>query len=112
MADFEKMPMRSRKSCQKCGETFRGFQDEVICLQCKFYQEHPEEAPGYWKWIGPEQGRRARSTWTENRPLPQPGDTITVHRKDGKASLETVDEVEGLMYQPTGKLLLDVYIKP
>ena len=112
MNSYNKMPTRTRKNCQQCGEVFRGFEDEGICLRCKSYQEHPEEAPGYWKWIGPEQGRRARSTWTDKMPMPWPGETITVHRKDGSGSTQTIAQVEGLMYRPTGEPLLDVYVKP
>ena len=46
MNSYNKMPTRTRKNCQQCGEVFRGFEDEGICLRCKSYQEHPEEAPG------------------------------------------------------------------
>ena len=42
---------------------------------------------------------------------PEPGNQVTVHRKDGTTSLETIREVEGLIYLPTGRAKLDCLIE-
>ena len=43
--------------------------------------------------------------------LPEPGDKVTVHRKNGSTSVETIREVDGLIYLPTGRARLDCFVE-
>ena len=102
-AVFSELNSRTRKECSRCGETFRGTEDEEICPQCEFRAAHPEEQDKYWTWtrFGREWGITAY--WPDREPLPDPGDRVTVHRKDGSTATATVREMPELRYLPDGR---------
>ena len=92
--------------CEDCGRDFLASSD-TLCTECRSYREHPERAPGYFRWgrIAPKQwGAQAR--WKENSPLPEPGDVITVHKKDGTSSEHTVTTVHEPAYDRNLRLIV------
>ena len=103
---------RETMNCAQCGTQFTTRTGAALCEECSFYADHPEMAPKYWTWH-----RRAsdvwgiQATWPEREPLPEPGDQVTVHRKNGTTSLETIREVEGLIFQLDGTARLDCFIE-
>ena len=90
---FKMPPPKTKKTCPECGVTFQGSAEDDVCIQCYFHQKHPETAPKYWTWTkGPRNSWKAVCTWPGNEDPPQGGETITVHRKDGSISQETVGQ--------------------
>ena len=112
MFDFDNIPKSENKPCQDCGQTFRGISEQVRCLQCQYYLDNPDQAPGYWTWNKRGNGVwGAVATWPEHDPLPNVGDTIDIHRKDGQVSAKTITEVDGLRYDMTGRAKLYCWVQ-
>ena len=103
MVDFSKLGPSQHKTCSECGEDFTTHvQDNNVCTQCVFYQNHPEMAPKYWTWTrltSSQWGIIAR--WPDKEDLPNPGDTVVVHRKNSTTSTETIREVLRTGYSPS-----------
>lgn len=58
----------------------------------------------YWTWRRGPHGRwDIVAYWPDGEPLPDPGEQVTVHRKDGSNSAVTIQEVEGLTFTITGR---------
>ena len=109
--DFSATGRMERKNCEECGQTFEGFPQERTCLECRYLRDNPEQAPKYWTWRRRGSGIWGVSAhWPDNEPLPEPGDQVTVHRKNGSTSVETIREVDGLIYLPTGQARLDCFV--
>jgi hypothetical protein len=107
-----RMTARTRRSCAGCGQTFRGAGGENLCGECQYTLDHPESADMYWTWTRAPRGRWGIAAhWPDAEPLPEPGDTATVHRKDGSQSTETITEVHGLHYLPTGRARLTCTVR-
>ena len=103
---------RETKNCGQCGNEFTTRTGADLCDQCQLYAIHPEMAPKYWTWRRRGSGVWGVTTrWLDNEPLPEPGEQVTVHRKNGSTSVETLREVEGLIYQPDGTARLDCFIE-
>ena len=85
-----------REACALCQRTFRARPDETICGYCEHKGGGPELAPGYWTWNRAEGINKIQAYWDWNRPLPQPGETVTVHSKDGTACQATIKKALGL----------------
>ena len=104
---FDRLESMIKKPCGECGREFEGIPEDDICLECQYKQEHPEESDMYWTW---SKGGRPTwgivAYWPDQEPLPDPGERVTVHRKDGSTSVVTIHEVEGLRYLPTGRAQL------
>ena len=97
--DFSfRIPARQeRRTCDTCGQEFIG--SRTTCQECEFYEKFPEMAPGYWTWTRRgETGWNIQASWRESEPWPLPGTTVTVHRKNGTTSRETILEVENTYY--------------
>ena len=44
------IPERSRPAiCEDCGRDFLSTSD-TLCTECRSHREHPERAPGYFRW--------------------------------------------------------------
>ena len=110
--DFSQLNPRSyqTKRCSQCGRVFTTRHDNDLCEQCQYYADNPDQAPKYFTWHQRSSGWHIRATWPDKEPLPEPGDQVTVHRKNGSTSVETVREVEGLIYLPDGRGRLDCYV--
>ena len=109
--DFTAIPKRDRKPCQDCGQTFPGFSDETCCVECQHYRDHPELAPKHWTWHRTGRKWTVAATWPDGESRPQVGDAITVHRGDGTASVETISEVDGVLYNQFGRGKLHCWVK-
>ena len=107
MVDFNFLNSRRPEpaDCEQCGTTFDQVKDKhTLCTECEYLEEHPEMAPKHWTWTrGPASNWMAVATWPDKEPLPEPGDRITIHRKDGSDSTHTVTEVDGVRYDSTGR---------
>ena len=108
---FNAILKRERRDCRDCGETFRAAPGEETCAFCRYLREHPEEGPKHWTWRRRSGVWGISAHWPDNEPLPEPGDKVTVHRKNGSTSVETIREVDGLLYLPTGKARLDCLVE-
>lgn len=105
------IPANNRKECSECGQTFRGSEDQTLCTRCDWLKDNPEYRDEYWTWfMGASNEWKARCYWPEKKPLPEPGDVITVHRKDGTTSTATIREAEGLLYKPNGRASLTCFV--
>ena len=104
--DFPVLARRVNRECAQCGTEFRASPDAQLCTQCEYYRVHPEMAPKYFTWtkVGSEWGITAH--WPEKEPLPEPGDTVTVHRKDGSESTETIAELHSQRYDRTARFTI------
>ena len=104
---FDRLKSMVWKNCTECGQEFHGLPEADLCLECRYNQEHPEESDMYWTW---NKGGRPTwgivAYWPDGQPLPDAGDRVTVHRKDGSTSVVKIHEVEGLRYLPTGRAQL------
>ena len=98
------IPGRIRKECGECGQTFRGREEEQICIECEHKRDYPEARDMYWTW---QRGARGRwdiaAYWPDGEPFPEPGDQVAVHRKAGSTSTATISEVEGLTFAISGR---------
>ena len=102
-----KIPPRSQPAvCAGCEQDFRTTGD-ALCTECRFHQDHPEEAPGYWTWSQRAAGRwGVQAKWRERDPLPEPGTVITVHRKDGTTSQHTIGSHPDTRYDRAANLII------
>ena len=92
-------------TCTECAQGFTSHrEDSTICSECGFYQSHPELAPKRWTWSMGSNQWGVVAFWPEKEDLPQPGDIITVHRKDETTSVETIAEVRNTNYTPAARL--------
>ena len=107
MVDFRypiKLPKMEDRTCTKCGQDFRGSHE--VCSECHFNETHPEMAPGYWTWRSSATGWKIQAKWREKESWPEPGTVVTVHRKNGTASQETIAEVENNYFDRAANLVL------
>ena len=111
MFDFSKMKQRETRDCPECGQEFDTIGDRVLCLECQYNQDHPEMAPKYWTWTKNGSNWKIAATWPEREPEPEPGDRVTVHRKNGTESTETIREIHELRYDMTGKARLTCWVE-
>ena len=100
--DFGKTPLRRRKPCSQCNDVFRGTDEEQLCPQCLHRKEYPEDQDQHWTWRRAGGRWEAIAYWPHGEPLPQPGDRITVHRRDGSTTTAVVREAD-LRYTSTGR---------
>lgn len=103
MVNFSKLSPLQHKICKDCGNDYTTHVDDsTVCTQCHFYRNNPEMAPKYWTWTrltSSKWGIMAR--WPDKEDLPNPGDTVVVHRKNGATSTETITEVLRTGYSPS-----------
>ena len=100
-----------RKACSLCQRTFRARPDETICGHCEMKGGGPELAPGYWTWNQAEGINQIQAYWEWNEPLPQPGETVTVHSKEGAACQATIKEALGLHNTRDGRIRAQCTVK-
>ena len=111
MVDFSRLSKLQSKTCNDCGEEFTTHVPEnTTCTECGYYREHPELAPMYWTWTRRGRWWTVAATWPVKEPLPEVGAVITVHRKDGTSSTETISEVDGLLYDMSGRARLHCWV--
>ena len=91
---FERLNKMTRKDCAECGQVFRGLPETGSCLECQYKQDHPEDQDMYWTWkrIGWD-GWGIVAHWPDREPLPNPGDQVSVHQKDGSSSTVAILKV-------------------
>ena len=111
MFDFSQIRKREYTLCQDCGDRFRALPDEHHCVACQYYRDHPELALKHWTWKKRGQNWTVVATWPDGEPLPLPGDSITVHRKDTTTSTETISEIDGFIYDQFGKPRLHCWVQ-
>ena len=105
MVDFAfRLPSRQTHPCPQCGQEARGDEGNELCTQCDFYLANPKMAPKYWTWTRLSHNQwGVTSFWPEKEDLPQPGDPVTVHRKDGATSSHTIQEVRNSGFTPEAR---------
>ena len=100
------------KNCTECGRNFHGIPEVPLCLDCWYRHEDPQQNYVYWMW-----GKEGRPTWgikthwPDGEPLPNTGDQVTVHRKDGSTSVVKIEDVERPRRLSNGKARLHCTIK-
>jgi hypothetical protein len=92
----EKLRNEVDTECIECGVTFRGTPD-TRCSQCHFYTQCPELKPGNFRWASNGTDEQNRKRWQIEGhwiwdEMPQPGAEVTVYRRDGTTSEETIQE--------------------
>ncbi len=102
MVNFNAIPKYHNFTCQSCGQNDRGPEGSTTCSECRLYLDHPESAPGYFTWTKTSSGWAATALWRDKNPDPQPGTTITVHRRDGSSSEHTTRELLNSHYNTDG----------
>ena len=108
---FEKLNSMTRKDCAECGQVFQGLPETGSCIDCQYKQEHPETRDMYWTWKRSGRGGwEIVAHWPDKEPLPNPGDRVSVHQKDGSSSTAIILEVD-LRYLPTGRAQLRCMIE-
>ena len=108
---FDRLKSMTNKPCGECGQEFRGLEEQELCTECSYKRDHPEEQDMHWTWSRAGRGRwRIVAHWPDKEPLPNPGDRVSVHRKDGSSSTAVILEVE-LRYLPTGRAQLRCMIE-
>ena len=108
MVDFSKLIPKEPRDCTECGASFRPIREEAtLCLECQYYADHPEMAPKYWTWTQ-RAGQRwaATARWPDHEDVPSAGEQITVNRRDGSTSVETISNVIGARYDPSGNRIV------
>ena len=107
--DFSRLIPMETHTCAQCGNEYRcTLQAGELCLECEDLKLHPEKAPMYWTWTKMGGKWMIAAYWPHEEPLPTPGARVTVHRKNGSESIETISEVDGIIYENLtgrGKLL-------
>ena len=104
---LKRLDSMTRKPCKECGQVFRGLEEQGLCTECSYKQDHPEARDMYWTWSHAGRGSWGIvAFWPDGEPMPDSGDQVTVHRKDGSTSTVVIHEVEGLRYLPTGRAQL------
>ena len=102
MVNFDELK-RIPKDCLECGRNFTAVSDEIeLCSECRYFRENPEMAPGYWTWTKSRNGWSIRAKQRDDDEMPEPGATVTVHRKNGTQSSETIREVGEHWYDTSG----------
>ena len=88
---------RERGQCRQCGQDGRlgnpedGPEKEGLCDECRLYVDNPELGYHWWTWRSKGQGEWAVTCDIRNRDdVPGTGQHVTVHRKDGSTSVETL----------------------
>ena len=104
---LKRLNSMTRKPCNECGQVFRGLDEEELCTECGCKRDHPEARDMYWTWSRAGRGSWGIvAYWPDGEPMPEPGDRVTVNRRDGSTSIAVIHEVEGLRYLPTGRAQL------
>ena len=98
-------------TCSQCGDEDRGPEGTAICTLCQYYEANPAEAPGYFTWSSNLEGWAATAKWREKEPVPEPGQTVTVHRKDGGSSEHRVRGTLDRRYDPAANLIITLSVK-
>ena len=106
------IPSMETRTCEDCSQEYWGSPSSTRCGECRLYHERPELAPKYWTWTGggPNREWRAVCTWPQKEPFPEAGLQITVHRKDGSTSQETVKEFEFHRYDTAANLKVVCFV--
>ena len=110
IVNFANIPTPATKTCSDCGEKFRSVGADT-CAECRYYEDNPHLAPGYFRWTRATGRWIATAVWKTDMPVPKPGDTITVHRKDGDTSKQTVTEELPDRIDATGDRIVSLAVK-
>ena len=111
MFDYASIPKRQTLTCEDCGQKFSAIAGNPVCNECQYDRDHPEEAPKHWTWTRAGSKWTIVATWPYGEPLPNAGDTVTVHRKDGSSSEKAISEVDGIIYDMRGRGRLHCWVK-
>ena len=104
------IPRMEDGTCTQCSQEFRGAGE--FCNECRFYQDHPQEAPGYWTWTrDANEEWKIRAKWRKEEAWPEPDTIVIVHRKDGNESQETIVEVERFHYDQAINIVLTCRVR-
>ena len=55
--------------------------------------------------------RPARTRQGQRISASQPGEKVTVHRKNGSTQVETIKQAQGLIHQPDGRARPDCFVE-
>ncbi len=108
---FAGLPQMTYKNCVTCGQATRGPEQIAQCHECEYKEAHPEEQDLYWTWRRGGSQWMIQAYWPDHAPIPNPGDDVTVHRRDGNESVEVIKEVDGLVYSMDGRGRLRCYVE-
>ena len=82
-------------------------------IDCEFKRKNPDLNDGYWTWSrGGVERWDILAYWPDDEPDPEPGQIVTVHRKDRSSSNVTIHEVEGRLYLPNGHAQMRCLVQP
>jgi hypothetical protein len=101
-----------RKECSQCGNGFHGLPENDTCVDCEFRRKNPDLNDGCWTWSRGGDRWDIMAYWPDDEPDPDPGQVVTVHRKDGSTSSVTILEVEGRRYLPNGRAQMRCLVQP
>ena len=107
----KRMKTQVLKACEKCGKEFKGQPETPLCTSCYFLEKYPEFQPKRWTWTKIESQWGVTAIWPDKDPLPEPGETITVHRKDDTTSEVTLREYNETRGTPSGERKVFFHIK-
>ena len=108
---IKKMETEVLKTCTGCGEEFKGQPETELCIGCEYLERNPELKPKRWTWTKIENQWGVIATWPDKDPRPQPGDRVTVHRKDGNTSEAILREHADTRGTPAGEIKVIFYIQ-
>ena len=106
------IPGRLQRECVDCGQEFQGREDQDACTGCSYLRTHPEARDGYWTWTRGGEGRWDIITfWPKDEPPPEPGATVTVHRRDGTSGRATILEAREPVFNMAGRARLRCLVR-
>ena len=83
-----------QQTCQQCGNQFTSSRpNDTPCAQCKFYLDRPDVPPKTFTWTQVDSKWFIRALWPIHEPRPHAGMVVTVHRRNGTNSPQTIDEI-------------------
>ena len=117
MTTFPIPKKQENRVCPKCQRDYQGPADSELCGECSYYEQHPEMAPGYWTWTRLSYDPLSHNQWgittylPERDQPPQEGLQVTVHRKDGSTSVETIADVSAPVYDRMARPIIRSTVK-
>ena len=88
---------RQRGECRQCGQQGRlgnsedGAHKEGLCEECRLYIDQPEMGYHWWTWrLRTENQWQVTCKIRHRDDVPQTGQQVTVHRRNGTTSVETL----------------------
>lgn len=101
------------QNCQQCGNQFTTSRaDDTACAQCKFYLDRPEMPPQTFTWTQVESQWFIRALRPIHLPRPRASAVVTVHRRNGTGSPQTIDEIVERTPLKSGDIIYRCSVRP